>query len=166
MIVFMQRFLFFLLLVIEMTLLPSHVVAQERSTTVEMDTVAFSYPVSDGIKVRYEATIEMKKGYLSGICVLLNDAGIIKGSLFNEFGISAIDFAYDPKQHKVKLYDVIQMMNKWYIKRVLRKDLALLLENLRQGISEYRDEKYQINYKFTVLKNAEMIEEKNNATEE
>lgn len=162
----MQRFLFFLLLIVGTAMLPSHAVAQEQATTVEIDTVGFSYPISDGIKVRYEATIEMKKGYLSGICVLLNDAGIIKGSLFNEFGISAIEFAYDPKQHKVKLYDVIQMMNKWYIKRVLRKDLALLMENLKQGISEYRDEKYQINYQFKVLKNTEMIEEKNNATEE
>lgn len=147
-------------------MLPSHAVAQEQATTVEMDTVVLSYPISDGIKVRYEATIEMKKGYLSGICVLLNDAGIIKGSLFNEFGISAIDFSYDPKLRKVKLYNVIQMMNKWYIKRVLRKDLALLMENLEQGISEYRDEKYQINYQFKVLKNTGMNEEKNDATEE
>lgn len=162
----MQKFLFFLFLVMWVMLHPSHAVAQEQAATVELDTVVFSYPISDGIKVRYEATIEMKKGYLSGICVLFNDAGIIKGSLFNEFGISAIDFSYDPKLRKVKLYNVIQMMNKWYIKRVLRNDLALLMQNLEQGIGEYRDEKYKINYKFSVLKGTDVIEENNNATEE
>lgn len=164
----MQKFLFFLILMIGLLIRPSHAVAQEQTTTVDYDIVYYPYPYPGlvGSKVRYEATIEMKKGYLSGICVLLNDAGIIKGSLFNEFGISAIDFTYDPKLGKVKLCNVIKMMNKWYIKRVLRKDLAMLMENLQRGVCDYRDEKYKINYQFKVLKDTDMNEEKNDATEE
>lgn len=47
------------------------------------------FPDSAGQKVKYNATIEMKKGYLSGVCILVNDGEEIKGCLFNEFGISA-----------------------------------------------------------------------------
>ncbi len=109
------------------------------------------FPENSGDKVRYQATIEMKKGYMSGICILVNDSGVVKGSLFNEFGISALDFEYELEKKKVKLLSVIPMLNKWYIKWVLRKDLALLMERLRQDEGEYRDEKYKIDYKFTIL---------------
>lgn len=164
----MQKILFTLLLLVGAAILPVQTVAQEKTTTVDYDIVysPCPYPGFEGSKVRYTATIEMQKGYLSGICILLNDAGIIKGSLFNEFGISAIDFTYDPNQRKVKLNHVIQMMNKWYIKRVLRKDLAFLMENLQNGICEYRDEKYKINYQWKVLEDTDKIEENNHATEE
>lgn len=109
------------------------------------------YPDSIGGKVKCNATIEMKKGYVSGICMLVNDGGVVRGSLFNEFGISALDFAYYPESDKVKLGDVIQMLNRWYIKKVLKRDLRQLLNNLKQGIGTYRDEKYKIDYSFTPL---------------
>ncbi len=112
------------------------------------------FPDSAGSKVRYNATIEMAKGYVSGVCIMVNDEGIIKGSLFNEFGISAIDFTYQPDTKKVKLLSVIKMLNKWYIKKVLRKDLVQVMENLSKGISSYHDKKYKIDYNFTVLKDA------------
>ncbi len=112
------------------------------------------FPDSAGTKVRYNATIEMAKGYVSGVCIMVNDEGIIKGSLFNEFGISAIDFTYDPDTKKVKLLSVIKMLNKWYIKKVLKKDLVQVMENLSKGIPSYQDKKYKIDYNFTVLKDA------------
>ena len=82
------------------------------------------YPDSIGGKVKCNATIEMKKGYVSGICMLVNDGGVVRGSLFNEFGISALDFAYYPESDKVKLGDVMKMLNRWYIKKVLKRDLS------------------------------------------
>ena len=112
------------------------------------------FPDSVGSKVKYNATIEMSKGYVSGVCVMVNDEGIIKGSLFNEFGISAIDFTYQPEQRKVKLLSVIKMLNKWYIRKVLRKDLAQVMQNLAQGISSYHDKKFKIDYSFTIFKDA------------
>lgn len=112
------------------------------------------FPDSVGSKIRCNATIEMSKGYVSGVCIIINDNGIIKGCLFNEFGISAIDFTYQPGQKKVKLLSVIKMLNKWYIKRVLRKDLAQVMENLAKGISSYHDKKFKIDYNFTILKDA------------
>ncbi len=115
---------------------------------------AVCYPDSAGSKVKYSATIEMRKGYMSGICILLNDGKEIKGCLFNEFGISALDFIYNPEKKKVKLLSVIKMLNKWYIKKVLKKDLVNVMENLRYGKMTYRDERFKIDYKFTLLEDA------------
>lgn len=109
------------------------------------------FPDNEGGKVRYNAVIEMKKGYMSGVCILANDGGLVKGSLFNEFGISALEFIYRSDTQKVKLLSVIKMLDKWYIKRVLKKDLAQLMEQLRQGKGEYKNERFKINYKFTLL---------------
>ena len=62
-----------------------------------------TFPDNTGSKVKYSALIEMPKGYISGICILYNDEGLVRGSIFNEFGISAIDFVYDTAKEKVKL---------------------------------------------------------------
>ena len=94
----------------------------------------------------------MKKGYISGVCILVNDENLVKGCIFNEFGISAIDFTYQLKQRKVKLVNVIKMLNKWYIKRILKRDLAQVMENLSKGIMTYHDKKYNIDYNFSILK--------------
>ncbi len=111
-----------------------------------------TFPESAGSKVRYSAMIEMKKGYLSGICILVNDGEKINGCLFNEFGISAIDFIYFPKKKKVKLVSVIKMINKWYIRKILKRDLVQVMECLSRGESEYSDGRYGIDYHFKVLK--------------
>ncbi len=111
------------------------------------------YPVSAGDKIKCSAMIEMPKGYISGICMMYNDGTEIKGSIFNEFGISAIDFTYSIAKDKVKLHDVLPMLNRWYIKKLLRSDLRKVLHNLRQGACEYRNEKYKIDYKFSKLTN-------------
>lgn len=112
------------------------------------------FPDSIGSRVRYDATIEMQKGYASGICVLVHDVSGVKGCLFNEFGISVISFTYFPDLDKVKIDSVIKMFDKWYIKRVLRTDLLCLMKNLQHGVSCYRNEKYKIDYKFSLLKDA------------
>lgn len=104
--------------------------------------------------MKYNATIEMSKGYVSGVCIMANDGSVIKGSLFNEFGISAIDFTYQPDKKKVKLLSVIKILNKWYIKKVLRKDLVQVMENLSKGIYSYHDKKFKIDYNFSILKDA------------
>ena len=102
----------------------------------------------------------MPRGYVSGMLVLLHDdevvghasqRGTVKGSLFNEFGITALDFTYDRRKDKVKLHSVVKMMDRWYIRRVLRRDLHEVLKGLEQGDSIYEDKRYHINYKFTPL---------------
>ena len=104
---------------------------------------------SIGCKTRYATTIELSKGYLSGITIMVREADVYHGVLFNEFGITALEFTYDPQKKKIKLEQVIAMLDKWYIRRVLRNDLRCVMENLMRGISTYKDEKYHISYKFS-----------------
>ena len=116
-----------------------------RATTLRAQ---HTFPISDGEKVKYNAMIQMPNAYLSGVCVLLNECGVIKGCMFNEFGITMLDFSFSPDEQKVKLHHVIKMMDKWYIKRVLRKDLVLLMSSLQKGESEYYNECRKITYQF------------------
>lgn len=111
------------------------------------------FPTFDGEDVQYTCYIEMPRAYISGICVLMKEKNVIRGSLFNEFGITAFDFTYDINRHKVKLHNVIKMMDKWYIRRVLRKDLSLLMNCLQKGETQYYNERQHITYKFTPVEN-------------
>ena len=128
-------------------------------------------PLQDSIdsRAKFSTTIEMSKGYLSGISVLVRETDVFRGVLFNEFGITALEFTYNPQKKKVKLEQVIAMLDKWYIRRVIKKDLQCVIENLLKGISQYKDEKYHISYKFSLMdEKAEpkVIEESIDATEE
>jgi hypothetical protein len=113
-------------------------------------------PQSAGEKARFTAVIEMPKGYMSGICVLLCDGDLIKGSMFNDFGITFMDFTFNQRKDKVKLLSVQKMMDKWYIRKILRRDLRLLFHAMREGKGEYRDEKYKMLFRFTQLTEDEL----------
>lgn len=143
----MKRYLFIILL--GLSFLSSLGVHAQEETLSDMPLFADSI----GSRAKYAATIEMGKGYVSGIFVLaVDDEGKgYRGVLFNEFGITALELTYGGPGTKVKLTHVIKMLNKWYIKRVLRKDMAHVIDNIFNGISTYRDEKYHITYKFNKL---------------
>ena len=106
---------------------------------------------ADGESIRFTAYIEMEKGYVSGICILHRDGDTVHGSLFNEFGITALDFTYRVERKKVKLHTVMPMMNKWYIRKVLKKDLRQLMTGLQNGETTWKDERYHIEYQLTPL---------------
>ncbi len=135
----MQRFLLSISLLAGLLLSPTITSAQAL------------YPAQRGDRVKYDAMIEMKSSYLSGICILANEGDEIKGSIFNEFGISAIDLTYNPEKDKIKLDNVVSFLNKCYIKRVLRKDLVELLHALQNGESSYRNEKRKIYYQLNPM---------------
>lgn len=67
--------------------------------------------------------IEMEKGHISGILITKDYNDRIVGTMINEFGVSALSFIYDKNKDTIKLQDVMSMLNKWYIKRVLKSDL-------------------------------------------
>ena len=116
------------------------------------------FPSTRGEKAKYSAYIDMPQGYVSGVCVLFNEGTVIQGSLFNEFGITALNFSYDIKKEKIKLYSVVKLMDKWYIKRILKKDLKQLMKCLQKGESVYQDEKYHITYSFSTLNTEEVYD--------
>lgn len=107
-----------------------------------------TFPSAEGERAKYAAYIEMPKAYVSGICVLLQEDGLIKGSLFNEFGITALDFTYNPQRDKIKLHSVMKMMDKWYIRKVLKKDLRQVMKTLKEGKTEYTNQRRHIVYRF------------------
>ena len=135
--------LFLLICLLFNSLLQNSAVAQDKNLL----------PLHEGECIRYDAYIEMPHAYISGICILLNDEQIIKGSLINEFGITAIDFIYYPKKEKVKLCSVFGAMDKWYIHRVLRKDLAQLLLCMKRGGTQYVNKRRNIIYNFKPVDN-------------
>ena len=116
------------------------------------------FPSTQGEKAKYSAYIDMPQGYVSGVCVLFNEGTVIQGSLFNEFGITALSFSYDIKKEKIKLYSVVKLMDKWYIKRILKKDLKQLMKCLQKGESVYQNEKYHITYSFSTLNTEEVYD--------
>lgn len=116
-----------------------------------------AFPSNDGECFKYNAYIEMPRAYISGISMLLKEEGVIKGCIFNEFGITALDFTYNPQRQKVKLYHIIEIMDKWYIRRVIRKDIAKLMLCLQKGETQYLNERHQIKYQFLPIED-EVIE--------
>ena len=109
------------------------------------------FPAQAGDKVRYTAYIEMPKAYISGLCIMANDGQDVNGCLFNEFGLSSIAFSYSLAKDKVTLHEVIPMLDKWYIRRVLRKDLRQLIHCLQQGGTQYQNKRRKITYTLTPL---------------
>lgn len=105
---------------------------------------------NDGSK-QYNALIEMPKGSVSGICMLVQEGDTIKGAIVNEFGITAMDFYFFTNKGKVKLKHVIAMLDKWYIKKVLRKDLRELMHALKQGEYVYVNKRHHITYTLTPI---------------
>ena len=112
---------------------------------------AQTLPSNEGERARYGVQIDVKKAYISGMCGMLFENGKLKASVVNEFGLSAMDFEYNPQKDKVKIINVIKKLDHWYIKRVLKRDLRILIHNLRQGINKYENTKYEITYTFQPL---------------
>jgi hypothetical protein len=103
---------------------------------------------------RFSTFIETPRASISGICVLVTDSSEVCGSLFNEFGITALDFTYLPSKNKVRLHSVMSALDHWYIRRILRRDLRQIIPNLLGAPSQSFNLKIsQISYSFTPLPN-------------
>ena len=76
---------------------------------------------------RYTLSIDLPKGgHVSGICLVRmeGDRGVM--SVVNEFGVKAFDAVCPGAKGRVKLPYVMAPLDKWYIRRVLAKDLSVL----------------------------------------
>lgn len=113
----------------------------------------------------YRVSIDARGKEITGICAMSQQDDCTMGTIMNEFGVKALDFSYNGK--KAKLQNVFSPINKWYIKKVVRKDIAFLLANLNakenrqkgkrtitfgeDGEIVMKNEKYNIAYTFTPL---------------
>lgn len=110
-----------------------------------------SFPMQEGERARYSVQIEFGKAYISGVGILAYVDGEVRGAVFNEFGVSALSFSYNLQKDKVKILSIIGKLNKWYIRRVIKKDMREMMGVLREGGSTYTNQKYHITYTFTPL---------------
>ncbi|WP_302604349.1 hypothetical protein [uncultured Alistipes sp.] len=92
---------------------------------------------------------------------------VLVGSLLNEFGIRAFDFRYDPVRRRVKLENMTSFIDRWYIRKILRRDLTILFSNdgspspfvvhrrwievPEPGVLVLTNMKYQVRYRFSQL---------------
>lgn len=109
-------------------------------------------PQDEGEQLRYAVQIEMPRGYISGISVMRREGEEIKGVVVNEFGVTAFSFVYNTVSGKVKLSDVIAMLDKWYIRRVLRKDMQQVMNHLQKSDALYENTRRKIKYQFVSQK--------------
>ncbi len=114
---------------------------------------------------RYRVQLQARNATLDGVLAVKIVDGNINGVVINDFGIKAFAFIISHDRKKVKLQDVMPMLNHWYVKRVLKSDLKLLfnitdcdkqpkgkktqIEILDDGSIKMTNTKYHIEYLFT-----------------
>ncbi|MBO5593424.1 MAG: hypothetical protein J5931_02335 [Prevotella sp.] len=93
----------------------------------------------------YQLRMQVRGHDITGICMMDQSAddGIV-GTVVNEFGMKAFDFIYDNK--KVQLLNIVAFLDKWYIRKVLRKDLAFILSQMEQGV-DFKKKSRSIQFK-------------------
>ena len=123
--------------------------------------MAQALEVSDSCASKYSVNISVHGMTITGLCIVRDYGDEVIGSVVNEFGIKAFDIVFNKDKGKTKLQNVIKMMNKWYIKKVISADLSTLLcsknsdKNMKRrtiinenGMLLLNNTKYNINYKF------------------
>lgn len=81
----------------------------------------------------YSVAIMARGAEITGVCVVKTDAEGSRGAIVNEFGIHALDFMVSADRRKVKLQNVLPMMDRWYVRRVVKKDLRVLFNATTDG---------------------------------
>ena len=118
---------------------------------------AFRPANAQGRIFSYESEITLKEATLSGICTLKESSEKICGTMLNEFGITLFSFEYNRANKKVKLLNINNLLDKWYLRKTLRRDLKALLPELSNwenpifGDVEYTNQSRGIVYSFKLL---------------
>ena len=89
------------------------------------------------VSQEYDLLIKFRGQEMTAICVLEFHQGIV-GTVVNHFGVKVFDFIYPDsgEKKKLRLFNVIKPLNKWYIRRVLRRDLTFILSNIFKPYNE------------------------------
>ena len=117
----------------------------------------------------FAVTINARGAELTGICIVKTDETGTKGAVVNEFGVHALDFTLTADRQKVKLLNVMPAMNRWYVRRVVRKDLKYLFSATERSQSKgprkvvgeadgsvtLENTRYKLTYSFKPIKQEE-----------
>lgn len=124
-------------------------------------------PCSATESKEYNLLMNARGREITAICMMnVEDDGSILGTIVTEMGIKVFDFSYT--DGKTKVMNVLAPLNKWYIRKVLRKDLSFILSNIdggkdvvykkrcmtfnTDGNIVVRNDKYNISYIFSIMK--------------
>lgn len=80
-------------------------------TAVRAGAQEVAFPEHDGDRLECNAMIEMPKGSVSGVCIMVNECDTVRGAIVNEFGITALNFTYTPADDKVRFSSVVAMLD-------------------------------------------------------
>lgn len=95
--------------------------------------VAADYLLPLDGRQEYSVAIMARGAEITGVCIVKTDGEGSRGAIVNEFGIHALDFMVSADRRKVKLLNVIAMMDRWYVRRVVKKDLRMLFNATADG---------------------------------
>ncbi len=125
------------------------------------------FPAEEGQRSEYAVTLEFRQMHFTGISIMKKADSVLVGSLLNEFGIRAFDFHYDPVRRRVKLENMTSFIDRWYIRKILRRDLTILFSNdgslspfvvhrrrievPETSVLVLTNMKYQVRYRFSQL---------------
>ena len=115
-----------------------------------------SFPQANGQKRNYSVGISYKGMGVQGIMVVKRYETGYRCSLINEFGIKAFDFEYDAAKGRAKVSNTIQFLDKWYIRRVIKRDLKRIFKNadsikMQDSVMDLSHLKLTIDYKIKTL---------------
>lgn len=85
-------------------------------------------PDKDG-KCSFNLEMDIRGHSITGLTIMQQGDGEVRGTVVNQMGLKAFDFIYNETRQKVELQNVVKMMNRWYIRRVLRRDLRFLFSH-------------------------------------
>jgi hypothetical protein len=79
---------------------------------------------SDKRKNSYRIVLKTPGNSITGICILKKNGDEWRGTLISEMGAKAFDFMVTDE--KCELFNVIPMLDKWYVKKTVAADLHFL----------------------------------------
>lgn len=107
----------------------------------------------DESSYRYSVQININRAGISGVCMMREVSDNVLGAIINEFGLSMLSFNYDSDRNRARIVDIAPQLDKWYIKKVLRRDLKKIIPQITQKdikeVFRYCNVKQQIEYIFT-----------------
>lgn len=109
-----------------------------------------TFPLNEGECVYYNFTMTSSRAEIRGLCILKLNGKVINASIMNDFGATFIDYSYQVKKLKVKLHYVVGQLDKWYIRRVLKRDLKKVMIAMYNKETTYCDSKHRLTYTFIV----------------
>jgi hypothetical protein len=119
--------------------------------------------MADTAKITFRVDIQVKNGSFSGLCILKRMENELRGSVINEFGIKAFDFAVNGEG--CRLLDVSQMLDKKYIRKTVEEDLYFLFEaDSDRAPFRRKAERFEHNGTLTVSYKKKQIEKESGGT--